>query len=48
MDLTCVHCGSTTTRRVADHVYGVQKWSCFVCFNQTRLDPETGGLVASP
>jgi hypothetical protein len=33
---------------VADPVYGVEKWACYVCFNQTRLDPATGTLVASP
>lgn len=46
--ITCVHCGSTTMRKVGDPVYGVEKWACYVCFNQTRLDPDTGGLVASP
>ena len=35
-------------REVADPVYGVEKWSCYVCFNQSRLDPTTGTLVASP
>ena len=35
-------------RRVGDPVYGVEKWACYACFNQTRLDPSTGHLVASP
>jgi hypothetical protein len=46
--ITCVHCGSSTTQRVGDPVYGVEKWSCYVCFNQSRLDPATGTLLASP
>jgi hypothetical protein len=33
---------------VADPVYGVEKWACYVCYNQTRLDPLTGLLVRSP
>jgi hypothetical protein len=48
MTLACVHCGSTTLLKVADPVYGTEKWSCFVCFNQTRLDPSTGTLVRTP
>ena len=46
--ITCVHCGSTTMRAVADPVYGVQKWACYVCFNQTRLEPGTGTFLSSP
>ena len=46
--ITCVHCGSTTMRVVADPVYGVEKWACYACFNQTRLDPASGRLVATP
>jgi hypothetical protein len=48
MTLACVHCGSTTLRKVADRVYGTEKWFCFVCMNQTRLDPSTGQLVPTP
>jgi hypothetical protein len=46
--INCVQCGSTTMHPVADPVYGVEKWACYVCFNQTRLDPLTGLLVRSP
>jgi hypothetical protein len=35
-------------REVADPVFGVEKWACYVCFNQTRLDAASGTLVATP